>query len=590
MIARDLLVARAARGAENGAVQHTKEAPARVEHGRLRRRVKLVGEPEATSWVARTLSASGVLVERHDERQVTDPRFFDYWPVVWVARPEAFGLGLARARPALLDVAPQTPPCLVVLPPGAEITDQLVRRIPVESFELVRESDEGPLLAMRLERLLLLQRRRSQGHENAFKEQLRTEAKRNDILASIALASRDSLDLEEVLGAATSLLGTRFAANSVEIWFLNEDATSCTVFMDWRQSDAGSSLVGYERPLPDSEPFRALVASREPYVVSDRNELDPSSLAFAALEALGATSLVGIPIHREGELIGVLGMSWAEPRAFPPDELVFFGRVADQLALAIRAARLYGNLQSQLEALALEQRRREVADRDRSRLTAMLVHDMKNPLSALSAALELTRDKERRTGDERLAKMLDGSLASARGLQGLIEDALLVYRAADAPETEKRPTSPADALALPLEEARWLAVARHVTVEADVPRDLPRVPLDPAMFRRAAANLFGNAVKFSPPGGTVRIAARLVEEDGRPFLRLAVSDEGPGFPAAEKSRIATPYLRFQGSEAVPGTGLGLTVVQKVLQAHRGRLDVANNEGGPGSTFTLWIPA
>jgi signal transduction histidine kinase len=563
---------------------------ARSERDGILRRVKLVGEPEAMAWVARTLSAGGLLVERHDEKEITEPDFFSHWPLVWVTRPEAFGHGFVRLRPAILDIAPQPPLCLVVVPPGAEITDQLVRRIPLESFELVRERDEGPLLAMRLERLLLLQRRRSQEHEDAFKERLRTEAKRNDILASIALASRDSLDLEEVLDAATSLLGTRFAANSVEIWFLNEDASSCTVFMDWREGDANSSLVGYERPLPDSEPFRALVASREPYVVADRAELDPTSLAFSALEALGAKSLVGIPIHREGELIGVLGMSWPEPRAFPPDEMVFFGRVADQLALAIRAARLYGNLQKQLEALALEQRRRELADRDRSRLTAMLVHDMKNPLSALTAALELTRDKERRTGDVRLAKMLDGSLASARGLSGLIEDALLVYRAADAPETEKRPTAPTEALSLPLEEARWLAVARRVTVEADVPKDLPRVPLDPAMFRRAAANLFGNAVKFSPPGGTVRVKAEIVSEDDRPFLRVSVTDEGPGFPAADKSRIATPYLRFQGSEAVPGTGLGLTVVQKVLQAHGGRLDVANNEGGPGSTFTLWIPA
>jgi len=122
-----------------------------------------------------------------------------------------------------------------------------------------------------------------------------------------------------------------------------------------------------------------------------------------------------------------------------------------------------------------------------------------------------------------------------------------------------------------------------------VPKDLPKVSLDPAMFRRAAANLFGNAVKFSPPGGVVHVKAEIVLDDGRPFLRVSVTDSGPGFPAAEKSRIATPYLRFQGSETVPGTGLGLTVVQKVLQAHRGRLDVANNDG-PGATFTLWIPA
>lgn len=134
-----------------------------------------------------------------------------------------------------------------------------------------------------------------------------------------------------------------------------------------------------------------------------------------------------------------------------------------------------------------------------------------------------------------------------------------------------------------------MAVPRQVSVVVDVPRDLAPVRLDTQMFRRAAANLFGNAVKFSPKGGVVRITAQVVDEDGRPFLRLAVADEGPGFPPAEKSRIATPYLRFQGSETVPGTGLGLTVVQKVLQAHRGRLDVANNDG-PGSTFTLWIPA
>ena len=80
-----------------------------------------------------------------------------------------------------------------------------------------------------------------------------------------------------------------------------------------------------------------------------------------------------------------------------------------------------------------------------------------------------------------------------------------------------------------------------------------------------------------------------MNEDGKAFLRLDVTDEGPGFPPAEKSRIATPYLRFQGCETVPGTGLGLTVVQKVLQAHRGRLDVANNEAAPARRSRSGFP-
>ena len=361
--------------------------------------------------------------------------------------------------------------------------------------------------------------------------------------------------------------------------------------MDWREGDANSSLVGYERPLPDSEPFRALVASREPYVVADRAELDSASLAFSALEALGAKSLVGIPIHREGEVIGVLGMSWPEPRAFPPDEIVFFGRVADQLALAIRAARLYGNLQQQLEALALEQRRRELADRDRSRLTAMLVHDMKNPLSALTAALELTRDKERRAGDARLAKMLDGSLASARGLSGAHRRRAPRLsrggraRDREAPDgADRGALSPARGGAL----ARGRAARHRRGRRADGPPARAPRPRDVPAGRREPVRQRG---EIQPArAAPCAIKAEIVSEDGRPFLRVSVDGRGPGFPAAEKSRIATPYLRFQGSEAVPGTGLGLTVVQKVLQAHRGRLDVANNEDGPGSTFTLWIPA
>jgi signal transduction histidine kinase len=484
---------------------------------------------------------------------------------------------------------PKLPPCLVVAPPRTELGEALVRRIPVESYEVVREGEDAPLVPVRLERLLRLHRRRTQSEENAFRERLRAEAKHNGILASIALAARDSLDLDEVLGAAASLLGTRLAAHSVEIWFLDEEADVCRVFLHWRPDPSMPPLEGYERPLPESDAFRRILQERVSYIVADRAELPRDSEELIGLEQLGAQSFVGIPIHREGETLGVLGVSWEEPRAFAPEELDFFERVADQLALAIRAAHLYGTLQKQVEALGTEQRRRELADRDRERLTAMLVHDMKSPLAALSAALELTRDKERKGGDQRLAKMLDGSLASARGLQGLIEDALLVYRSEDAPETEKRPASPTEALALPIEEARWLAQARHVKLEADLDMSLPKVKLDVATFRRAAANLLANAVKFSPPAGVVKVKGEMIAEDGRRFFRLTVADTGPGFPAAEKARMATPYLRFQGSESVPGTGLGLTVVQKVVRAHRGRLDVAPNDP-KGAVFSLWIPA
>ena len=74
-------------------------------------------------------------------------------------------------------------------------------------------------------------------------------------------------------------------------------------------------------------------------------------------------------------------------------------------------------------------------------------------------------------------------------------------------------------------------------------------------------------------------------EDGRPFLRVPVTDEGPGSARRREVPDRDALPEISGSEAVPGT-VGLTVVQKVLQAHRGRLDVANNEGGPVDVHAL----
>jgi signal transduction histidine kinase len=551
--------------------------------------VRLVGDPEPIAWVARILTAAGFFVELVEENALADPAALSVWATVWVARPSTFlDPPEAVLRSGVLS-RPDGPPCLIVVAPGAPVGEALLLRVPLPTFEVVREDEDSFLLPMRLERLLRLHRKRSREEETAFRERLRAEAQHNEMLAAIALAVRDSLDLDEVLGAAASLLGTRLSARSVEIWVLDEAAPICRVFHHWRPDPSLRSREVTERPLPESGAFRRILEDQVTYIVSDRSELPTDSTEFVGLEQLGARSFVGIPIHGEGQTLGVLGLSWDEGRPFPPEELIFLQRAADQLALAVRAAYLYGNLQRQVDALALEQRRRELADRDRERLTAMLVHDMKSPLSALSAALELTRDRERKRGDERLAKMLDGSVASARGLQGLIADALLVYRGEEAPDTERRPVSPAEALALPLEEARWLAQARRVVLQADIDPKLPPVRMDVGMLRRAAANLLANAVKFSPPSGVVTAKGEIVVEEEKRFFRFSVADHGPGFPAAEKSRMATPYLRFSGSESVPGTGLGLTVVQKVVRAHRGRLDVAPNEP-TGSVFTLWIPA
>lgn len=136
-----------------------------------------------------------------------------------------------------------------------------------------------------------------------------------------------------------------------------------------------------------------------------------------------------------------------------------------------------------------------------------------------------------------------------------------------------------------------MAEARHVELEIDVAEPMPPVPLDAARYRRAVSNLLSNATKFSRRGGTVTVRVGIEEAQGGRWLVLRVVDSGPGIPDSVKDRLAEPYQRFAGSERIPGTGLGLTVVGTVAAAHGGCVKVEPRPGGgTGSVFSLWVPA
>lgn len=654
--------------------------------------VRLVGDADAVRWVAENLRAPGLGVETS---ALGDPQGTagSPGPIVWVARPGEHESG----RPVVDDAAVWSFPCLVVIPPGGEAPDILAGHPSVESFEVVREPDDAPVLRMRFERLLLLHRRRTQieavlhdlpvivytrtldgvvtslnaeaeayagcrrseivgrplvdvlpdgvmtresirvmnegllargrhrvrivakdrrgrrtalearglllrdGHgtpwgvqvvmadltdEEEAQERLRVEAGRNEVLASIATATRDVTDLDRVLQMAIATVGLRSGARTAAIFL--PDGDGFVLRHPWRSVDGLPTLVGSSWITAGTEAYRTLVSERRAFVVRDREAEHIAPAGAEALRSLEARSGILLPVVVENEVVAVLGLAFGEVRAFPPDEVAFLVLVADQLALAVRAARLYLSLEEKLHALAEEQRLREQADHDRQRLLSMLVHDLKNPLAAVLASLELSLD--RTAGDVRLERLLRTSMASARGIAGMIDDALLVYRTGEAP-ADRRPEDVAAVLAQPFEEAHWMAEARQIRLELDIAEPLPPVPLDAGRYRRAVSNLLSNALKFSRRGGDVAARVGLEEADGRPWLVLRVADSGPGLPDTVRDRLALPYQRFAGSERVPGTGLGLTVVGAVAAAHGGciQLEPRQRPAG-GSVFSLWIPA
>jgi PAS domain S-box-containing protein len=655
--------------------------------------VRLVGDADAVGWVTTNLRGPGFGVEPMPFESAPGLSTLP-GPIVWVARPGEPEPG----RTIVDDAAVWSFPCLVVIPPGGAPPDIIAGHPSVESFEVVREPEDAPVLRMRLERLLLLHRRRAQteailhdlpvivytrtldgvvtslnaeaetfvgrsradvvgrplseilpdgvfaeksvtemnegllargrhrvrivaetpqgrrsaldaralllrdGHgipwgaqvvmsdltdEEETQERLRVEADRNEILTTIATATRDVTDLGRVVDSALSIVGLRSGARTTSL-FLPDDARSAfSLRHSWRSLPDIPSPVGAAWLTRETDVFRAVASAREPFVVRDVRT-GPMDASTDALRRLGASSGIVLPVVVDGEVVACLGLTFTDPRPFPSDEIRFLALVADQLALAIRAARLYQSLAEKLQALAEEQRLRERADNDRQRLLSMLVHDLKNPLAAVLASLELSL--ERIAGDDRLERLLRTSMASARSLAGMIDDALLVYRTGDTPAS-RRAEDVAAVLAQPFEEARWLAAARQVDLSIDLPEELPAVSLDAGRYRRAAANILSNALKFSRRGGDVRVSVDVEEDGGSPWLVLRVADSGPGFPESVKDRIGDAYQRFAGSERIPGTGLGLTVVAAVASAHGGQMRVEPRaRPAGGSVFSLRVPA
>ena len=122
-------------------------------------------------------------------------------------------------------------------------------------------------------------------------------------------------------------------------------------------------------------------------------------------------------------------------------------------------------------------------------------------------------------------------------------------------------------------------------IDRDLSKDLPTfVQGDEAKLERLVDNLVSNAVKFSPDGGDVRVS---VADDGR-TAELRVRDDGPGLPPEQLEQIFAPFHRAPGAAAVPGVGLGLTIVKQITERHGGRVDVESVVGA-GATFVVRLP-
>jgi phosphoserine phosphatase RsbU/P len=293
--------------------------------------------------------------------------------------------------------------------------------------------------------------------------------------------------------------------------------------------------------------------------------------------------LVAVPLVVGGAVTGLVAVALRRPSTATDESML--SSLADHTAVALENARLGGEVR-----LAMENRLRasEGATNAKDRALATLAHDIRTPLSSIDGYCQLLEEEIYGAVNDRQRETLGRVRMSGRHLLSLLENVMdLVRLNAGSVRVDAEPVDLLDVAREAVQMLIPAADARLQTLQLGRSEKVV-VIADHARVRQILVNLIGNAVKFTPQGGSIVVTASRRIVAGAAFGEIRVRDSGPGIAEAERAAIFEPYYRSEGTAEAPGVGLGLAISHGLAQQMGGVLDV-ESELGAGSTFLLRLP-
>jgi two-component system, NtrC family, sensor histidine kinase KinB len=212
-------------------------------------------------------------------------------------------------------------------------------------------------------------------------------------------------------------------------------------------------------------------------------------------------------------------------------------------------------------------------------------HQLKTPLTSVRMALHILLEEKIGSLTPKQADLLTAAREDSDRLYGVIENLLDISRIESGKmEMNLQSVSASQIIRSAVESFQGSARDRNVELSTSLPEDTPEVVADTMQIEHVIANLLTNALKYTPAGGKITISA-LTENE---HVRFLVADTGSGIPAQYLPQVFDQFFRVPGQETKTGTGLGLTIVREIVQAHDGTVR-AESTPGIGSTFSFTIP-
>ena len=346
---------------------------------------------------------------------------------------------------------------------------------------------------------------------------------------------------------------------------------------------AGADPIGHLPPGSIGW-IRDIYRHRSSYRVQDLDAAQAEEIPAEIRKILlsqDATALLLTPFGAGQELLGCLtllrtgaGQPWTQP------EIEAVESLAGDIGRGLEHARLYEgeeHLVAELESLG----------RAKASFLASASHDLRTPLTSIIGYVELLADQEAGPIRPAQAKMLDGVDRNARRLKTMIEDMLTISKIELGAFTSRlQPLDLASLLPPAADVIRPSAGAGGLSFQVSCPDQPVMIDGDPEQLDRLLVNLLSNAVKYTPRGGSV--ALTLGSAAGAAVL--SVADTGIGIPEEDQNSLFTRFFRASNAveAAIPGSGLGLSIVRTIVANHHGELDITSGRD-QGTTVTVRIP-
>jgi signal transduction histidine kinase len=398
-------------------------------------------------------------------------------------------------------------------------------------------------------------------------------------------ALRQDVDSAQVVNRAAETVGLACAVDRCDVLLVDADRLSA-VQGTWSGSPESAHL-----PRPSSfvdlpEVLTALLLETaqalEPLQIEHLHEdgrLDAAG-ANEIFESLGVRALAAMPIAVGDEVVGWLLLQSVTPRAWQARELAICDGLSHDLVSSLVQMHAFEQQRASMQQL-------EELDRAKDAFISTVSHELRTPLTSIVGYLEMLAEGGLGPVDEGVSRGVAIIERNVRRLRDLVED-LLTLSAYDAAQVrlDLQPTDLADVVAECLEALAPTTTARQVDVTVVRSPALPSVPVDRTQMERVVLNLLSNAAKFSRTGGSVTVTLR---PDG-PDVVLGVTDLGIGIPVQEQEHLFSRFFRssLAVDGEIQGTGLGLALVQTIVEWHDGSVEVDSTEGR-GTTVTVRLP-